>query len=275
MLVVNGTTTPGAAARVGHSRSRTGGYNVLRAVDASPQVKANTKASAVYYVTRDFEREAKAIAAGARPAAHRRSPPCPRRRPPPRCNGANVVIVVGPELANVGRHRRHHDHHAPGRRPPPRPRIHQRRPALARQSSRRCRERTSTREGARNGRARPCPRAAAASAEAARVTASTSSTAPSARAWVAVDGRRLAAVEARSCPASSSVVPCTASAEPVLSIVATFSPSTTPSAVSRPVPRSRVRRLAGQRDGLVDDPAVARRQRRRRAARRPRRGRSR
>jgi hypothetical protein len=100
VLVINGTTTAGAAARVA-TALKTGGYNVLRAVDASAQVKATTKASAVYYVTRDFEREAKAIQqALALPPSPVTAVPTPP--PAPEVNQANVVIVVGPELAKSG-----------------------------------------------------------------------------------------------------------------------------------------------------------------------------
>jgi hypothetical protein len=100
VLVINGTTTAGAAARVA-TVLKTGGYNVLRAVDASAQVKATTKASSVYYVTREFEREAKAIQqALALPPTPVTAVPTPP--PAPEVNTANVVVVVGPELAMWG-----------------------------------------------------------------------------------------------------------------------------------------------------------------------------
>ncbi|MEY2475082.1 MAG: LytR cell envelope-related transcriptional attenuator [Actinomycetota bacterium] len=100
VLVINGTTTAGAAARVA-TALKGGGYNVLRAVDASAQVKAATSKSAVYYVTRDFEREAKAIqAALALPPSPVTAVPTPP--PAPEVNQANVVVVVGPELAKSG-----------------------------------------------------------------------------------------------------------------------------------------------------------------------------
>ena len=116
VLVINGTTTAGAAARVA-TVLKQGGYNVLRAVDASAQVKATTKASSVYYVTRDFEREAKQIQQDLdlppTPVTAVPTPP-----PAPEVNTANVVVVVGPELAKSGgtepRRRR------PARRRPPR-----------------------------------------------------------------------------------------------------------------------------------------------------------
>jgi hypothetical protein len=100
VLVINGTTTAGAAARVA-TVLKGGGYNVLRAVDASAQVKATTKSSSVYYVTRDFEREAKAIQqALALPPAPVTAVPTPP--PAPEVNQANVVVLVGPDLANAG-----------------------------------------------------------------------------------------------------------------------------------------------------------------------------
>ena len=100
VLVINGTTTAGAASRVG-TVLKGGGYNVLRAVDASAQVKAATKASAVYYVTREFEREAKAIqqALDLPPSPVTAVPTPP---PAPEVNQANVVVVVGPDLAKSG-----------------------------------------------------------------------------------------------------------------------------------------------------------------------------
>ena len=100
VLVINGTTTAGAAARVA-TVLKQGGYNVLRAVDASAQVKATTKASSVYYVTREFERESKtiqqALALAPSPVTAVPTPP-----PAPEVNTANVVVVVGPELAKSG-----------------------------------------------------------------------------------------------------------------------------------------------------------------------------
>lgn len=99
VLVVNGTTVAGAAARVAQPL-KVAGYNVLRAVDASAAVKAATKASAVYYVTRDFEREAKELQ---RALALRPSPvtAVPTPPPAPEVSQANVVIVVGPDLARA------------------------------------------------------------------------------------------------------------------------------------------------------------------------------
>jgi hypothetical protein len=100
VLVINGTTTAGAASRVA-TALKPAGYNILRAVDASAQVKATTKASAVYYVTRDYEREAKAIQlALALPPTPVTAVPTPP--PAPEVNTANVVIVVGPDLAKTG-----------------------------------------------------------------------------------------------------------------------------------------------------------------------------
>jgi hypothetical protein len=99
VLAINGTTTAGAASRVG-TVLKPAGYNVLRAVDATAQVKATTRASAVYYVTKEYEREAKAIQlALALPPAPITAVPTPP--PAPEVNQANVVILVGPDLAKT------------------------------------------------------------------------------------------------------------------------------------------------------------------------------
>jgi hypothetical protein len=100
VLVVNGTTVAGAAARVAQPL-KVAGYNVLRAVDASPAVKAATKTSSVFYVTKEFEREAKALqSALALPATPITAVPTPP--PAAEATQANVVIVVGPDLAKAG-----------------------------------------------------------------------------------------------------------------------------------------------------------------------------
>jgi hypothetical protein len=97
VLVVNGTTTAGAAARVAQPL-RTAGYNVLAVRDASPAVKRSTRSSVVYYASKDYEREAKALqqALGLPPTPVQMVP-----TPPPVADtsGANVIIVVGPDLA--------------------------------------------------------------------------------------------------------------------------------------------------------------------------------
>jgi hypothetical protein len=100
VLVVNGTTVAGAASRVAQPL-KVNGYNVLRAVDASAAVKASTKASTVYYVTRDYEKDAKllqqALALPPGPVTVIPTPP-----PAAEASQANVVIVVGPDLARAG-----------------------------------------------------------------------------------------------------------------------------------------------------------------------------
>jgi hypothetical protein len=100
ILVVNATRTAGAASRVAKPFKDTG-YNVLRPVDATEAVKNATKASAVYYVTADYQRDAKAIqqALGLPPGPVQVVP-----TPPPTTDllGANVIIVVGPDLAGAG-----------------------------------------------------------------------------------------------------------------------------------------------------------------------------
>jgi len=99
VLVANGTTVSGAAGRVSQPL-RDAGYNVLAPVDASPAVKANTRASAVYFATPDFEREAQRL----REALNIAAPVATVPSPPPTADlrGANVVILVGPDLANAG-----------------------------------------------------------------------------------------------------------------------------------------------------------------------------
>jgi hypothetical protein len=101
VLVVNGTTVSGAAGRVAQPL-RNAGYNVLAPVDASPSVKANTRASAVYYSTRDFEREAKQLQQDLELAP---APVTAVPTPPPTADlrGANVIILVGPDLAGSSR----------------------------------------------------------------------------------------------------------------------------------------------------------------------------
>lgn len=99
VLVVNGTTTAGAAARVAQPL-KVNGYNVLRAVDATAAIKASTRASAVYYVTRAYEKDAKALqAALALPPAPVTAVPTPP--PAAEASQANVVILVGPDLAGA------------------------------------------------------------------------------------------------------------------------------------------------------------------------------
>lgn len=99
VLALNGTTTAGAARRVSDVL-RQGGYNVLAPADASPSVKSSTRTSAVYYVTQEFEREAKRLQQdlGLAPTPVTIVP-----TPPPTADlrGANVVIVVGPDLAQT------------------------------------------------------------------------------------------------------------------------------------------------------------------------------
>ena len=99
VLAINATTVDGAARRVSDVLRR-GGYNVLAPVSASPSVKAATRASAVYYATKDFEREAKRL------QQDLELPPTPVTivpTPPPTADlrGANVIIVVGPDLAQT------------------------------------------------------------------------------------------------------------------------------------------------------------------------------
>jgi hypothetical protein len=91
VLSANGTPVQGAAGRV-RDALRAQGYNVLAPLDARP-----AQTSAVYY-TPTFEREAEAIAqALALPSSAVQ--PVPNPPPVPQLREANVVVVVGPELA--------------------------------------------------------------------------------------------------------------------------------------------------------------------------------
>jgi hypothetical protein len=99
VLAINATTVDGAARRVSDVLRR-GGYNVLAPVSASPSVKSATRASAVYYASKEFEREAKRL------QSDLGLPPTPVTivpTPPPTADlrGANVIIVVGPDLAQT------------------------------------------------------------------------------------------------------------------------------------------------------------------------------
>ena len=91
VLSANGTKVQGAAAKVRDSL-RGQGYNVLAPSDANP-----TDVSAVYFAP-TFEREAQALAQALElPPTTVRALPNPP--PVPDVRGANVLVVVGPELA--------------------------------------------------------------------------------------------------------------------------------------------------------------------------------
>lgn len=91
VISANGTTVKGVARKV-TDQLKAAGYNVLAPTDSK-----RADASAVYFAG-DFEREAQAVAQNLGvPATSVQALPTPPPLPDPR--GANVVVVVGPELA--------------------------------------------------------------------------------------------------------------------------------------------------------------------------------
>ncbi|HVM06030.1 MAG TPA: LytR C-terminal domain-containing protein [Acidimicrobiales bacterium] len=94
VLPTNGTPVKGVAGKA-RDTLQAAGYNVLAPTDAT-----RAEASNVYFTSADFEREAQAVASAlGLPAnvvvAYPTAPPLPVTDP----KGANVVVVVGPELA--------------------------------------------------------------------------------------------------------------------------------------------------------------------------------
>lgn len=100
VVVVNGTTTKGAAAKVSDPLNQTAGYNTLRPADATAAVKASPPKTSLVYFTTGYEREAKAIAVflglGVKAVALLPTPP---PAAPAELNNANVVVLVGADLA--------------------------------------------------------------------------------------------------------------------------------------------------------------------------------
>jgi hypothetical protein len=94
-LAANGTKTSGAANKVADTL-RKAGYNVLAPTNATTSVQSST----VYYVP-GFLSEAGAVAA-ALGLAPTTVMPLPTPSPVPNMNGADVVVVVGPDLASQG-----------------------------------------------------------------------------------------------------------------------------------------------------------------------------
>lgn len=94
VLPTNATAVKGVAGKA-RDTLQAAGYNVLAPTDAT-----RAEASNVYFTSADFEREAQAVASAlGLPAnvvvAYPTAPPLPVTDP----KGANVVVVVGPELA--------------------------------------------------------------------------------------------------------------------------------------------------------------------------------
>lgn len=95
VLTANGTSVKGAGGRI-KDRVLAAGYNALAATDT----KTAASASAVYF-TAGFEREAAALAQtlGLQPAAVQAMP---NPVPVADLKAANILVVVGPDLANAG-----------------------------------------------------------------------------------------------------------------------------------------------------------------------------
>lgn len=94
VLPTNGTPVKGVAAKA-RDVLKSAGYNVLAPTDAQKATSSN-----VFFTTAEFEREAQGVAAALGlpstvVAAYPAAPPLPVADP----KGANVVVVVGPELA--------------------------------------------------------------------------------------------------------------------------------------------------------------------------------
>lgn len=100
VLVLNGTSTSGAALKVATPLNQTAGFNTIKPEDATAAVKnAKPATTVVYYVTPDFQREAAKVATflGLNPSTSVK----PLSTPAPATNiaDANVVVVVGADLA--------------------------------------------------------------------------------------------------------------------------------------------------------------------------------
>ena len=94
VLPTNGTAVKGVAGKA-RDTLQAAGYNVLAPTDATKATSSN-----VFFTSAEYEREAQAVASAlGLPAtavtAYPTSPPLPVTDP----KGANVVVVVGPELA--------------------------------------------------------------------------------------------------------------------------------------------------------------------------------
>lgn len=94
VLSTNATAVKGVAGRA-RDRLQAAGYNVLAPTDASRAASSN-----VFFTSADFEREAQAVASALGlpdtvVAAYPAAPPLPVTD----TKGANVVLVIGPELA--------------------------------------------------------------------------------------------------------------------------------------------------------------------------------
>ena len=99
VLVINGTNVSGAGTRVSTALRRTG-YNTLSPADATAGVKAEKRPSAVYYVSREFEREAaelqRSLQLPVKPVEL--LPTDPPLTSSEQTRNAHVVVLVGEEL---------------------------------------------------------------------------------------------------------------------------------------------------------------------------------
>lgn len=101
VVVVNGTSTKGAAGKVSDPLNKTAGYNTLKPTDATAEVKASPPAKSFVYFTPGFEREARAVATFlALDATAAVKLPNPPPAAPADLNGANLVVLVGQDLAS-------------------------------------------------------------------------------------------------------------------------------------------------------------------------------
>jgi hypothetical protein len=100
VLTLNGTTTQGAGRRVSDN-VKTQQYNMLAPVDATAAAKAATRFTAVYY-TPGYDVDARAIAHFLALPATAVAPYPTTAAPVADTRTANVVIVVGPDLAGAG-----------------------------------------------------------------------------------------------------------------------------------------------------------------------------
>jgi hypothetical protein len=98
VLVANGTNTPGAASRVVPPLTAAG-YNVLAPTDATKTAKAATRQSVVYY-TPGYDLDAKIIATHLTLQLSAVQA-LPTTAPVANTQGANVIVVVGPDLAGA------------------------------------------------------------------------------------------------------------------------------------------------------------------------------
>lgn len=94
VLPTNATAVKGVAGKA-RDLLQSGGYNVLAPTDAQKATSSN-----VYFTSAEYEREAQAVASALGlpvtvVTAYPSAPPLPVTDP----KGANVVVVVGPELA--------------------------------------------------------------------------------------------------------------------------------------------------------------------------------